>query len=299
MTPQQRREYSELHRRVMIRMGSRFVRPIYDALRGQVLAFTHVLKTSTVDHARQEIDRVLINSGLVKPLTDLYRTFGYYQARKTTREINVSTRVREPEKKAGFGFNEEILAEIIRFLRESLLVKAVLPITETTRKDILNLLIKGQQEGWGVDRIAFELERPDFLLWRARMIVRTESLFAMQYGQKIAAKKSRWETESEWIAANDHRTRHAHREVDGKRVDEGKRFAVPIYKKRVRVGTDYMLGPGDPQASAGNVINCRCSLRTVAKRDNKGNLIPKKVGNSRISVILPNERFKPHTVITI
>lgn len=305
MTAKQRREYSELHRRVIKRMESPFIKPVYEALRSQILAFTEVLKNSTVEHARQQIDRVLINTELAKPITDIYRTFGFYMARKTTRQINQSAkiRVKAPEKKAGFGVDELLLAEIIRFLKENLLVKAVFPITATTRRDILAMLEKGITEGWGVDRIAKELERPDFLLWRARMIVRTESLFAMQYGQQTAIKSSRWETESEWIAANDHRTRHSHREVDGKKVDEGKRFKVNRYRPskgiNILIGFDLMLGPGDPHAHADNSINCRCCLATVAKRDANGRLIPKKVVNSRISVILPQDVFKPSQVITI
>lgn len=305
MTPKQRREYSELHRRVLKRMEAPHVKPVYDALHSQILSFTHVLRTSTIEHARQQIDRVLINTELVKPITDLYRTFGFYMARKTTREINRSARERimPKEQKAGFGNNDPLTDEIIKYLKENLLTKAVFPITETTRRDILAMLEKGIKEGWGVDRIAFELERPDFLLWRARMIVRTESLFAMQYGQKTAAKQSKWETESEWIAANDHRTRHSHREVDGKKVDEGKRIKVNRYRSKkavnILIGFDMMLGPGDPHAHADNVINCRCSLVTVAKRDANGRLIVKRRTPSRVSVIMPGNVFTPHTSITI
>lgn len=305
MTAKQRREYSELHRRVIKRMESPFVWPVYEALRSQILAFTEVLKTSTIQHARQQIDRILINTELAKPITDLYRTFGFYMARKTATQINQSAkiRVKAPEKKAGFGVDELLLAEIIRFLKENLLVKAVLPITATTRRDILAMLEKGITEGWGVDRIARELERPDFLLWRARMIVRTESLLAMQYGQRTAIKSSRWETESEWIAANDHRTRHSHREVDGKKVDEGKRFKVNRYRSskglNILIGFDLMIGPGDPHAHADNRINCRCSLATVAKRDANGRLIMKKQTPSRIAVVMPGDIFTPHTSITV
>lgn len=280
-------------------MGMPFVRLIYQALRSQVLPIAEIVRTSSIEHARQEVDRTLFNTELVKPITELYRTFGFYSARKTTREINRSVRQPQPEKKAGFGFNEELLQEIIRFLRENILSNVVIPITQTTRKDILAMIEKGQTEGWGADRIAYELERPDFPLWRARMIVRTESQFAMQYGQQTASDKSRWQTEKEWIAANDHRTRHAHRDVDGVKVDNGKKFRVPIYKGRAVIGHDFMLGPGDRTATAGNVINCRCTMVTVAKRDKDGRLVPKKVGNSRISVILPNRSRSSLPTITI
>jgi uncharacterized protein with gpF-like domain len=127
------------------------------------------------------------------------------------------------------------------------------------------------------------------------MIVRTESLKAMQYGQRTAQTNSRWQTQSEWIAATDHRTRHSHRDVDGDKVDEGDRFKVAIFRGKIQMGFDMMLGPGDPHASAGNVINCRCTLATTAKRDRNGRLVAK----SNISVLLPGETFRPHTTIIV
>ena len=44
---------------------------------------------------------------------------------------------------------------------------------------------------------------------------------------------------------------------------------------------DKLRHPGDPKASAGSVINCRCNMALKPKRDERGRLIPK----SRISVI--------------
>jgi hypothetical protein len=285
-------------------MESKFVRLIYDALQTQIKRFTHILRTSTVNHARHELDRTIINAELAKPLTELYKLFGVYAGKKTYREIVQSARVKEKEQKAGpgFGIDQKLLAAIIAFLKDHLLIKAVIPLTETLKSDILAMLVKGESEGWGVDKIAFELEQPGFSLWRARRIVRTESLFAMRTGRDAAKYEVPWETETMWIAANDHRTRHSHRDVDGKKVDEGKRFKVPIYKTKKGIdfiwGWDYMIGPGDPSASAGNVINCRCSDRTNAKRDANGRLVFKRK-NPSVSIILPSERFSPHTVITI
>jgi uncharacterized protein with gpF-like domain len=108
------------------------------------------------------------------------------------------------------------------------------------------------------------------------MIVRTESQKAAFKGRQMAADKLEYATTTEWIAANDHRTRHSHRRVDGDVVEPGKKFKVPIYKGDQLVGYEEMIGPGDPKASKGNVINCRC---TDAKRvvfDEKGEPVLKQ-----------------------
>jgi hypothetical protein len=291
VTAAERREYSEKHIRVVKRMESRFVRPTYYALLDHMKLVAGVLRSKGPEAAISTAERLFMNDGLYKPIEELYRLFGLYAARKTTREINKSVKV---ERKA-FGIDEEFLAEILAYLRDRLLSRVVLPISATTIARIREVMEIGEREGWGIDKMAFELENDGLTLKRARLIVRTESAMAMNYGRQIAKKHSRWETETEWIAANDHRTRRAHHEVDGDKVDEGKRFVVPIYKKNKRVGFDMMTGPGDPHASAGNVCNCRCTSATTAKRDKKGRLIQKR----NISVILPEDNVRTGPIITI
>lgn len=55
--------------------------------------------------------------------------------------------------------------------------------------------------------------------------------------------------EIEWLATLDGRTRSAHRELDGQRVQVGESFVNSIGSIR---------WPGDPQADAANIWNCRC-----------------------------------------
>lgn len=293
MNSSQRREYSAKFIRTMKRMESPFVTAIAAVIRKQVTHVAELLRSHGYEAAEAYLHRQVVDAELTKPLTELTALFSIYAARKTQAEINKSAKA--PEVKAGFGINEEVIRQIIAYLTQQIFIKAVLPISRTNRELILARIIEGRQKGWGMDKIAFELERWDMPLWRARMLVRTESLFAMQYGRQKAQQVSRWETESVWIAANDHRTRHSHRDVDGDRVAEGKRFAVPIYKGKVQIGVDMMLGPGDPHASAGNVINCRCSMSIVAKRDGQGKLISKR----KISVILPGQFIRQSPVITV
>jgi len=53
--------------------------------------------------------------------------------------------------------------------------------------------------------------------------------------------------------------------MNGKRVG---------YNEKFNVSGQEMEYPGDPNASAGNVVNCRCTVAVVPKRDSNGDLIP-------------------------
>lgn len=85
---------------------------------------------------------------------------------------------------------------------------------------------------------------------RARMIARTELVGISNAGSLAAARLSEaaeWKT---WLATNDARTRDAHAKASGQTVRLDDTFTV---------GGEDMDYPGDPSASAANVINCRCA----------------------------------------
>lgn len=258
------------------------LKAIFKALHDQIQPVVKLLRQQGIEAAANSLDTVEINAHLAAPIRDIYSDVGLYFANKTIHDLRQSSK----EEKAGFGFNLEFLQAILNYFARYLLNKAVLPISETTKNQILEVLNKGVSEGWGAEKIANELESPELLLWRARLIVRTEANKAMNYGQLLGESKSEWESMKIWIAANDHRTRHSHREVDDVTIDFKDRFHVPIYQTvggvrgktkgiRMQTGVDLMSGPGDVHASAGNVCNCRCTLAFKAKRDENGRLIRK------------------------
>ena len=57
--------------------------------------------------------------------------------------------------------------------------------------------------------------------------------------------------------------------MDGKKVNFSDGFIVPSTKS-----IDMMMYPGDPNGSAGNVCNCRCTVAFVPMRDANGRAIP-------------------------
>lgn len=292
MNATQRQQYAEKHDRRMKLFERRFIRPVFNALQQQMKESSEILQRSGVDGLKMVLESLVFVQDLAQPISDIYKSAGIYFANKTLRDINASVR----EVKAGFGFDEKWNQLIIDYLRQNLLTRAVLPISQTTKQQVLRILEQGQNEGWGIDKMAFELENSGLTLSRARMIVRTELTMAMNLGKELGRQESPYETTKMWIAAKDHRTRHSHREVDSEMIDVGAKFNVKRYKGDKMVGWDKMTGPGDPKAHPENIINCRCTTVERVKRDENGRPILKR----KISVILPAEVVRTRReVITI
>jgi hypothetical protein len=276
MTRKQRRQYGAAHIEREQRLENRFVPGIRRLLSKQIKFFISQYKKdprAAVAQLRQQ----LYMPDFTKVLTALYKRavvdFGVAYYRYAIMEAA------KPVKKesAAFGFNEQWNYAIIDFLSHHLLERAVLPITATTKKLLMDVLDQGQENGWSVERIFTELRKVDQLsAVRARRIIRTELAIAANFAQNLADDELDFETQTEWITAHDHRVRSSHRAMDGQIVDTGQLFTVPMYKGKKQIGTEQMTGPGDPTASAGNVINCRCTRAPVPKRDAQGNLIEKQ-----------------------
>lgn len=261
-----------------------YTRPVYNEIRRPMLQTSAVLKNRGLDAAIKYAEGVIIVDGITKTIRDIYTIVGIWAGKRTLAEIRGSAKSKE--QKAGFGFNEVWTEDILNYFRLFLLSKAVLPISNTTRDDILAILTKGITEGWGIDKMAFELERVDMPLSRARTIVRTEIAKAQFFGTELGRRDSGFETIERWISARDHRTRHSHRNMNGVVVETGTKFQVPRYRDNVVIGYDMMIGPGDPEASPENIINCRCTKSIRAKRDENGRPIKKNIANSEISLTL-------------
>lgn len=257
---------SEKHIRVMNRFEREFIKPIHSAIQSQIKAFID----SGMD--LRKMDEVIMNDRVALVIRDIYKTVGVYFANQTLKEL-------KGQEKKGFGLNIKWVEEILRYFALHLLNKAVLPITETTKEQIRQIMEQAAKEGWGVDKTVRELNSSELTLYRARMIVRTETAKAAFYGDQLGEKESQFESVKRWISAKDHRVRHSHREINGKVIDWEEKFAVPVYKKmgsaNVQIGIDMMEGPGDPDAHRENVINCRCNLSRRLKRVN-GQLVPKR-----------------------
>jgi hypothetical protein len=243
--------------------------------------FISDLKKHGLQTARTNLLNQLINEKLATILQDVYEKLGLEGARFTFNQLNnlISYEKKYLQVKAGgFGRNEKWIANVLQYLRLNILEFAA-RITDTIKADILRVISKAVDEGWGIDKMVQYLQSSSLPRVRAERIARTEINRATNVGHSEGAKSFPFEVNKKWLAAKDHRTRHSHRKVNGHIVDEDGTFRVQVYKGDTPTGeVDLMDRPGDPTAHPSNTINCRCRITHVPKRDAKGNLIRRERG---------------------
>lgn len=160
---------------------------------------------------------------------------------------------------------DDLFQRLIEQYIEQYGAQKVQQILETTRKQIMSVIREGQREGLGIEEIAKMLREaiPEFSRIRSRVIARTETHGSSQFAQIRTAQQSTRPLVKQWNSVEDTRTRtfleddqYDHRVMDGERVALEQPFMVPTI-----FGTKEPLSfPGDPAGTAGNVINCRCTM---------------------------------------
>lgn len=264
---------------------------VYKALKAKASSLIGIVKRDGINAAMAYVD--VNNPMLSKAVENLYLEVGLRYARSNERRLRAETgKGYSPSiERKGFGFNDEWTKFIKDYLTKFLIEKITFAVNNTTRSALLAVLQEAVEKGWGIDETVKRLEELPFLRYQAARIVRTEVNRASNVGHLAQGSTYEFEMTKEWVAAKDKRTRgnpidgfndHAdHWRLDGVKIDFYDKFRDP------RNG-DLLEAPGDPNASAASTINCRCRIVTRAKRDEDGNLIPKR---SRISVIMPRRNI--------
>jgi hypothetical protein len=169
---------------------------------------------------------------------------------------------------------------MLAYLEQKGLNKVAKEITQTTKNQIQQYLLKSVEEGLTMQETIKLLRTAGITDYRAEMIARTETGKAANYGSMIGVTATGLVTMKEWIATRDARTRRVppdsfdHFHMDGIKVAYDEKFNV----KTKYGGFEQMLHPCDPSGSAGDVINCRCTLGYEAVRGEDGK--PKKLANN-------------------
>ena len=143
------------------------------------------------------------------------------------------------------------------------------PINDTTNETVKRMIQQATDEGWSVLTMQGHLETmfkqwmtgtltPDEFAWyndrmpvyRRENIARTETIKASNVVSN--ALYEAWGSKGrEWLATRDSRTRDTHAAADGQ---------VRAFGKKFDVGGYAMEYPGDMNAPAALICNCRCSL---------------------------------------
>ena len=132
-------------------------------------------------------------------------------------------------------------------------------ITSATQTWIRSAIERGVEEGLSVPDIGglIRSRASQIAAWRANTIARTETHSAAQNGSLQVAMDSGKVRLKRWVPVQDGRTRRGdNSDFDHANPDRGE---VPVNEPFVISGEELMY-PGDPSASAGNIVNCRCAM---------------------------------------
>ncbi len=130
----------------------------------------------------------------------------------------------------------------------------VVNIADTTRKGIKAVVDNGLKTGQTREQIAkqiWEKSSGEMSMARARVIATTESHNAAMSGDYYAMESTGIPFKKRWLTIIDQRTREHHAAVDGQLQESANPFEV---------AGELLMWPGDPTASASNVVNCRCQM---------------------------------------
>lgn len=169
------------------------------------------------------------------------------------------------------GFFKGLWSAFINTWAEKNLATKVQEIDDTTQKHIAEIVAKGVDEGLRPEDISKNITEKfvsEIGKSRALMIAKTESGNASNMGKVKAAED--WSNESGvdtmkmWIHRPVKKARDWHAALDDNKAYPMD-FQWSVTDPRTQI-TDLMDRPHDNNASAGNVINCQCTILVVSKR---------------------------------
>lgn len=213
-----------------------------------------------------EVDVAIMREDIVKMYRELYETIGIDYGNKINKTL-------EKTKKANVLFNNELLKEILLFLSSDGGVR-ITSVRDTLVADVIKSIQKSLGENGTVidlrNAIQSIIEKNQtFYKWQSLRIARTETTTSSNFAAIKTAEQSDLVLDKVWISVQDNRTRrkiYDHLDMNNQKQELDKPFFV---------GGQEIDYPGDTKASAGNVINCRCTIAFVPKRDADGMLILK------------------------
>jgi len=222
----------------------------------------------TEENYKGTIDKTINIEEITMAYFNVYNEVGVIHGERVGKSIN--RQIKEFTLKGFLSVFERNLLDWL-FKNSSFRITSVKNTLTSYLQEIISF---GIAEGKTMSELSTDLHRlinqKNFYRWQALRIARTETTAAANYASVVASDVSGVESEKVWVSAHDARTRippeskFNHYVMDKVRVDFDKKF---------NVSGELLEFPGDPKASAGNVINCRCTVAVVPKRDSDGNIV--------------------------
>lgn len=253
----------------------KYTRIVFQRLFKQ-LARTLPLHLLTEDNYKAIVNQHIDLDKLFIEYKKVYIHVGLIQGKRTGRQINYQIKEIESKDFSLDSFISLFERNVISFLINNggLRIRSV---RRNYVSFINEIIARGLNDNKTMSQITTDLDRlfssRRWYRWQSMRIARTETTTAANLAATIASDSSNTVMEKVWISSQDNRTRRPpeshfnHYDMNG--------VKVPL-KETFNVSGEDMLYPGDPKGSSGNVINCRCSVAQVPKRDSNGKVIRKR-----------------------
>jgi hypothetical protein len=215
-----------------------------------------------------------------KTIQNLHIAMGVKMAQITEKSVSKSVKGYQGPQEFKSKQTDLFTYVMLAYLEKKGLDQISAEITQTTKNQIQQYLLKSVEEGLTLQETIKLLRTAGITNYRAEMIARTETGRAANIGSMVGTAATGLVTLKEWIAARDNRTRRIprdmfdHLNMDGIKIPFDEKFNV----KTKNGGFEQMLHPCDSSGSAGDVINCRCTLGYEAVRGEDGK--PKRLENN-------------------
>jgi uncharacterized protein with gpF-like domain len=191
---------------------------------------------------------------------EMYQKIGIISYRETSRQLDKIKM-----------FNDNLFNEIMALWLNQNSGVRIVSVRSTLIDEVLKIITQGYANNLSAVEIARYLERTmGYYKNQMIRIVRTETTTITNSATVMAGNSSNLELEKMWVSVQDNRTRrhlYDHLDMNGQKVDQYANFFV---------GGEELEYPGDIKGAGGNIINCRCKVVMVAKRDADGLPIFKK-----------------------
>lgn len=233
----------------------------------------------TTTNYASKINLSIKEDKLTDAYIQIYLQIGLIHGNRVGKGINKELKEFDPG-----VFGENLRRYIYVWMKDNLGFR-IMSVRETYIKYIIDILENRLKEGKTIleasKEIAKLINQRNFFSWQALRIARTETTTAANLGAIQAGKSAGILQEKIWISATDARVRRHpkstfdHLEMNGKTVLESEYFEVP----NINGGFERIEFPGAQLtqhgnlSSAGNIINCRCTVGIRAKRDRNGRII--------------------------
>ncbi|QJB39736.1 hypothetical protein HF324_18480 [Chitinophaga oryzae] len=246
------------------RKEAQYQKLFYNLIRRQAMRVADYVVQHGADAAAVNINLLVPTVEVQSLLRRLYTDVGVNWANIEYANIEEHTKSwAQPVRCKRFGFNA-IWEGILNLFFTQKAGEKITKITETTRKWLIGMISAGRAAGMGAEQIARSMrDDKQVPLARARVISRTETVAAANFGGMTAARQSKLKMNKRWVNSQDKRVRETHRDEDEGGVGgEVRPLEEPF--------SNGLMHPGDPSGSAEEVIQCRCIVSMRPARDEQG-----------------------------